>query len=210
MERCRRTNHRWGGGRQGNPALDQQNVSFCSVLEDWWSVQMIWQYSRCPNSEGENCRSPLLPSVCQLAFGGVSSGQLTPTEIMLIAVIFSFLLEHNQQIIYFCSFITKPLLTDFLPFRDQKFGGVFAGGVRVRWGRFVFPPPVCRSLQVSELMGGCWWALIFSKSSRNDASLRNEPSLWPGCTPHAPLSNVAELTFNTECAYAHQVRVPFC
>lgn len=45
---------------------------------------------------------------------------------MLIAVIFSFLLEHNQQIIYFCSFITKPLLTDFLPFRDQKFGGVFA------------------------------------------------------------------------------------
>lgn len=76
---------------------------------------------------GGNCRSPLLPSVCQLAFGGVSSGQLTPTEIMLIAVIFSFLLEHNQQIIYFCSFITKPLLTDFLPFRDQKFGGVFAG-----------------------------------------------------------------------------------
>lgn len=55
------------------------------------------------------CRSPLLPSVCQLAFGGVSSGQLTPTEIMLIAVIFSFLLEHNQQIIYLCSFITKPL-----------------------------------------------------------------------------------------------------
>lgn len=55
------------------------------------------------------CGSPLLPSACQLAFGGVSSGQLTPAEIMLIAVIFSFLLEHNQQIIYFSSFITEPL-----------------------------------------------------------------------------------------------------
>lgn len=64
-----------------------------------------------------------MPSVCQLAFGGVSSGQLTPAEIMLIAVIFFFLLEHNQQIIYFCSFITEPLLTEFLPFKDQKLGG---------------------------------------------------------------------------------------
>lgn len=64
-----------------------------------------------------------MPSVCQLAFGDVSSGQLTPTEIMLIAVIFFFLLEHNQQIIYFCSFITEPLLTGFLPFKDQKLGG---------------------------------------------------------------------------------------
>lgn len=61
-----------------------------------------------------------MPAVCQLAFGDVSSGQLTPTEIMLIAVIFFFLLEHNQQIIYFCSFITEPLLTGFLPFKDQK------------------------------------------------------------------------------------------
>lgn len=42
---------------------------------------------------------------------------------MLIAVIFFFLLEHNQQIIYFCSFITEPLLTEFLPFKDQKLGG---------------------------------------------------------------------------------------
>lgn len=61
-----------------------------------------------------------MPSVCQLAFGDVSSGQLTPTEIMLIAVIFFFLLEHNQQIIYFCSFITEPLLTEFLPFKISK------------------------------------------------------------------------------------------
>lgn len=68
-----------------------------------------------------------MPSVCQLAFGGVSSGQLTPTEIMLIAVIFLFfLLQHNQQIIFFCSFITEPLLTEFLPFKDQKSGGSIA------------------------------------------------------------------------------------
>lgn len=52
---------------------------------------------------------PLPPSACQRASGGVSSGQLTPAEIMLIAFIFSFLLERNQQIIYFSSFITDPL-----------------------------------------------------------------------------------------------------
>lgn len=93
-----------------------------------------WQYSSCPSSEGENCRSPLLPSVCQLAFGGVSSGQLTPTEIMLIAVIFSFLLEHNQQIIYFCSFITKPLLTDFFyPSKIKSLEAFFWEG-----GGFIF------------------------------------------------------------------------
>lgn len=44
---------------------------------------------------------------------------------MLIAVIFSFLLEHNQQIIYFCSFITKPLLTDFFTLQRSKVWRLF-------------------------------------------------------------------------------------
>lgn len=60
---------------------------------------------------------------------------------MLIAVIFSFLLEHNQQIIYFCSFITKPLLTDFFYPSEIKsleaffrMGGGGGGGVFVSTG----------------------------------------------------------------------------
>lgn len=69
----------------------------------WSAVLWIFQLKE------RKLRVSAPPSVCQLAFGGVSSGQLTPTEIMLIAVIPSFLLEHNQQIIYFYSFIIKSL-----------------------------------------------------------------------------------------------------
>lgn len=101
---------------------------------------------------------------------------------MLIAVIFSFLLEHNQQIIYFCSFITKPLLTDFLPFRDQKFGGVCAAG------GLCTPGTACLSTYSVPVIGSLWsdgrmlvWFSI--KASKKVTSARSEPPLWPGCTP---------------------------
>lgn len=84
-----------------------------------------------------------VPSVCQLAFGSVSSGQLTPTEIMLIAVIFFFLLEHNQQIIYFSSFITEPLLTKLLPFIDLKLRGSLFNDVCVHEGLSVVSATCC-------------------------------------------------------------------